>query len=457
MRRWELLLLGLFILGRLYVFWLRKGESFGYDWGSHVDMLHKFTWTVPDTAIRGSFYGYHPPLGFLLARSVMLLLGTSEIVSVQIVSMIASFVGFFFLRATLQRIGALQHAAGVAFLYIACSIPLQIQIAMSINLDVLLLALSAVALYFSVGLLWENHAFHAHTGAQWHLPLVHHLDHTHRRDRLFERFIFAFGLLATIGVAPFIKFSGVLLFAIPAFVALARPPSVGWLRTAVLGAMTTCLALSMAFPYYYIRYYSNEGTFFPSNTAFLNQGGHEQAVAARDADTARWALQLFLPTPVHASRGFTEKDYTVVRLSDTWRDFWVRDGYVGPTTETAKRIGIFYLANIPWLLAIGVITFARRMRKREPWMRLGWVLLAYGLLQLTALINYIYQNPMAGWGPSKALYITPVMWAIAFLLVCAFHDRRLIPKHLRLPIRTHTLWGLSTALFVVINHFVPVY
>jgi len=450
-------LLLLFLGGRISLFIRRMGEVVGFDPGAQIEMVQKLTWAVPTTPIRESFYGYHPPLGFLMARTIHLL-GPSPEVSVQIVSFTASLLAFFMMRSILKWLRLLYRPSGMAFLYFSASMPIQISLSTSVNLDILLLALSTVTLAGSVRLLWPSIAFRdTHLSAE-PLPLTFGKKDANTRHRRHDALLAACTIVGAIAGALMIKFSGLLLIAIPPLVLFAAPRTRGWFCRGSLAAVACTAALSLAFPYYYHRYYIPEGKFFPLNTEWEAKEGVERSIVKRDEDTLRFYIELFKPTKVYAEQGPTHSDADVNRLSDAWRDLWIRDSWTGDTHPAALKVGLVYSRGVPWLMAMGVIFFLRRVRRRTLWIRLGWVLLAYSLVQLTALIQYIYRIPYAGYGPSKGIYILPTVWGVSYLVVQSFQDPRLLPRMLRPHI--HLLQHAclcAIAAFVVVNHAIPAY
>lgn len=457
-RRTERLFLATFLIGRLYVFCERLGTVIGFDSGAQIEMVTKLSWSMPDTPIRESFYGYHPPLGFLVPRLLHVGLGFTPEISIQIVSMMASLAAFFFLRATLRYMHVLHRPSGIAFLYITSSIPIQVSVSTSVNLDVIILAFGASILYASVRMLWPVTLFDDANHPQRSLPLRFSWGDTAECERRINGMVAAFAAATALVCALLTKFSGVLLFAVPSLLAWSQPYARGWWKRCFTGAAVCSVALAIAFPYYYGRYYVPEGKFFPLNAEWTAAADVERAIAQRDADLATFFIDLVSPTTVHASVGPTQTDYDVNRLSDAWRDLWIRNQWTGPTSDAALDLGLLYMVVIPWLMGLGAAIFLRRMRRRTAWTRLGWVLLGFSMLQIAALVQYIYRIPHAGYGPAKGLYILPTVWGIGYLVVTAFREHRLLPKMLRsrIPMIPYALLAAAW-MFVAVNHAIPAY
>ena len=273
----------------------RYGTVIGYDSGAHIEMVQRLTWAMPDTPIRETFYGYHPPLGFLVPR-LLHLIGFTPEHSIQIVSFAASLTAFFLLRATLKHLHLLSKPSGIAFLYIASSIPIQLSIATSVNLDVIVVAFAAATLYGAVRFLWPHAAF-SDAHPQYILPLRFHHSDPHQKNNYYDTTLAVLCSVTAIACAALTKFSGVLLLALLPLVALAQPFHRKWFQRCALGATACAMAMAFAFPYYYARYYIPEGKFFPLNTEWTVKEETERAIAKRDEDRTQFFKDLFICIP----------------------------------------------------------------------------------------------------------------------------------------------------------------
>lgn len=420
-------------------------------------MVQRLTWAVPDTPIRETFYGYHPPLGFLVTR-LLYLIGFTPEHSIQIVSFAASLAAFFLLRAVLKHLHLLSKPSGIAFLYIASSIPIQLSIATSVNLDVIIMAFAAATLYGAVRFLWPHEAF-SDAHPQYVLALrFHHRDPLQKNHR-HETVLAVLGSVAAITCATLTKFSGVLLLGLLPLVALAQPFHRKWFGRCALGATACAMAVAFVFPYYYARYYIPEGKFFPLNTEWAAKEETERAIAKRDEDRTQFFKDLFQLHPAYAATDPEYSDGETNRLWDAWRDFWIRNTRTGQVKSAAAfDFGLLYMHIALWLLPGGLVVFLQRARRKTAWIRLGWVIVGFALIQVAALVQYIYRIPYAGYGPAKGLYILPFVWAIAYLIVTAFQDQRIVPKALRGSVpKLKVVLMTAVWMFVVINHTIPVY
>lgn len=428
----EFAFLALFLFERILLFLDRLGTELGWDTGAHLEMISLYAWSDLSVGIHESFYSYHPPLGFLFARTLHLT-GLSPLMSVQILSFIASLVAFFFLRATLKQFDLLSSPIAMAFLYVTSSIPLQIYLLTSVNLDVLILALASVVLYCSIRIFWKHQK-------SWELSL---------------------GLLTALAVALLTKFSGWILLSIPLLCALTKPRGLldegvsmfrhlrHPLRTATLTLFSVTI---LTFPYYHHRYFASTGTFFPSNTDTWI-GEHREK---RDEAPFTFIKNVLFAPKAHAEGTALEAfRFEGLRLYDIWNSFWARSTDFADQSETSRTISRLYLTTTPFLAIIGlVLALCTARRRPSAWNRLSIVLLSFTLIQFLALLWYIYQNPYGDWIPAKAAYIAPAMLGIGFLLAQPFAPfTSFTPKRTLLQTALFAL----IALFIVINHSIPVY
>ena len=428
----ELILLLLLLLSRTLLFLDRVGTEIGWDTGAHLEMVSRYTWHDLSIGVRENFYSYHPPLGFLLAHTIHLL-GLNPLVSVQLLSFIASLTAFFFLRATLKQLHLLLEPIAIAFLYIASSIPLQIYLATSVNLDVLILGLASIVLYCSIRIFWKHQK-------NWELHL---------------------GLLTALAVALLTKFSGWTLLSIPVLCAIMKPRGLldeglsilhhlcHPLRTAILTLLSVTL---LTFPYYNHRYYANVGTFFPSNTDTWI-GPHQKE---RDKAPLTFIKNILFAPEAHAEGTPLEKfSFDGLRLFDVWNSFWARSTNFAEQSETSRMVSEFYRTFTPFLIIMGLAMTLYTVRRRSPlWNRLGIVILSFTLIQLLALLWYIYQNPYGDWIPAKAAYIASATMGIGFLLAYPSSPfTSFTPKRTSLQIALLAI----VAVFIIVNHSIPVY
>jgi hypothetical protein len=393
-------------------------------------MLHLLSWTDGALGARESFYAYHPPLGFLFGK-LLLLVGLSDVWSATVVSSLASLGATLALRAALQHAGLLHRPIAIAFLYLSASLPVQVFLASSVNLDVLQLLWASVTILLSMQLWWNG------------------------RPAVSQRWRLSAWLTLTLAAALLTKTSGTLLLIIPVTVALLAPAQRFAWRPALAGlsvAVVSCLLVS---PYYLQRYYAPEGRIFVSNTDFIIGDTMEEARNnLRTRGTLAFIGDLLGPSPAHATSGWVERDRTNLRLSDTWRDVWLQEGILGPLPPLALWLGQTYLVGGWWLLVVGGALLLRQLNPQDPWHRFGGVLCVIGAVQMAGFVTYLYDQPFAEWGPTKAIYIAPALLTLTYLLSGLWLTTG--ARH-RLGIAWQAALAFVVPVFLSVNHLLPLY
>lgn len=433
-----------FVLSRLWDFWWQARDARSWDPHAHLEMVTRLGWTHPFPAsLYETFYSYHPPFGFLLARTAHLA-GLTPLMSIKLVSAAASLAAFFFLRATLRRLRLLERPEGIAFLYITASLPLQIFLSTSLNLDVIILAFASASLYFSVRLFASSKP---PALSRTTLPLVAALACTH--------------LLALLT-----KFNGVLLLALPFLVAACfqfknlRCSMPELRRVFACAAVAAAAAVALALPYYHLRYYRETGNYLPGNGTHFDRERQERGrkILQRDG-SIRYTKRLFEASPPQRVQP-NFSDLRANRLHDTWSQLWMRNLYLTLPGRPMSRVSIFYLAVMPYAVSLGFLLFLLQCGSaaRSPWRPLGCVFLLFAAVQVGGLILYLFQNPCTECYGTKAIYIAPALWAVGFLLMQPFLFRTFLPKRLQ----KSSPWVewvllLPVVLLLLINHFGPVY
>ncbi len=419
----ELFLLALFLASRVVYLWLTLGHEAGYDTGAHMEMVQHLTWLNPSTPLNQYFYSYHPPLGFLFAHTLTWF-GLSPLLAIQLLNFAASIAAFFLVRATLQATGLLDQAAPVFFLYLWSSLPIQLFLTSSINLDILIQALACATLYFSVRLFWGGEA--------------------ERQNRAW----LAFGIVAAISTALLTKFSGLLLITIPPLVAFSLQKNV--VRLTGMAVTVSLVGLAVAAPYYITRYYEPAGRLFPTNLEIFSPPEIERARAQRDAAGMEFFAALVQPSPFRGSAEII-RDRDTMRLADAWQDVWLKEKNLGPMNARAQALGTLEKGLAGFLLIGGLFWLLWHFRASEPWHRLGAVWLAFAALQLSAFVFYLYSQPVAGWAPTKGIYLA------CSLPIVAYGIARLVPEagqgRWRELIQTSVL--TLVALLIVLHHLLP--
>ena len=441
-KRWILVeygFLGGFLGSRVWVLFRSWNYVQGFDAWPHFDEIVGRPWLSISDGIRDRFLSYHPPLGFLLQKAVHAL-GFSPAVSAQLTSWAAALLTFFLLRLILKRLSVLHTPIGIAFLYLASSIPLQIFLSTSAGLDIFILTTTAATLCISIFLWWS--------------PMVSG----------WRRMLLLAALSITLAIALLTKFNGVILISIPIFVALMANEKK--IRSASSAFVLVCIALALVSPYYLLRNYAQEGTLFPNNVHWLQEGHHAEAIKARDADTWKFFRHLLSPSldgffpRMDRAWEFRHHDVSSPRLADTWKGFWIANRNPLWQSRPSILMSVRYLQAAVYLVMIGFFVFIWRIFRSisEQWTRLGVILFAYSSLSLVALISYVYNGPYAGYYPTKSVYVASLIWMIAYVIIeaCRFLSvpfRKWVPLQRIATVIAFILLGL----FVFINHMLPVY
>lgn len=431
----ERLFLCSFLALRAMELYLQWGREVGFDLKSHIEYMRQIDWSNPLIPPLATGYSYHPPLGFLLPE-LLYPLGLSEIGAIHAVSAAFGIVAFVALRATLSRIGLLRTAGGVAFLYFTSSLPIVVFLARSVSIDSHILAYAAVTLYLSIRIF-----------ATTETRLV--------------RFLLQCVCGIVLALAMMTKASGLLLFALPLLVIaveafhatprLRRAEWKHWLAgLAVIGAVSSAYFL----PYYIVRYYEQKGTVIfldgmPSDYVMQNHARTE-----RDKNRVGFVTAMFLPTSAH-QMSLNVRDRATPRLSDTWKDVWVKDEWLGKSAPAQRAVGTFYWTIAPLFLLFGAAAFARTVRRADAWSKLGVLLGGFAAIQLLALIAFVYRMPWGGAVPSKAVYIAPAGWFLGYLVASICLWETALVKGFRAGALRYCV--LATAVFMTINHLLPVY
>ncbi len=387
------------------------GEVTGYDAQSHLEMVRVYGWHNLLPELRGHFHAYHPPLGFWIAKAFAAA-GLHAVHAIQLTSWLASLAGFLLLRGSLKRLEILRHPLGILLLYLCYSASVAIVLSRALSLDGIVWALASAALYCSVSLVLAKR----------------------------RRGAWAAALACVLFAGLMTKFSGLLTLALPLLVIHALTP--GDKRGWTLCLCSVGVALAAAFPYYYARYYTAEGTLLPSNETWELPERLEEARRERDRDRAEFFLEMLTfehGRDLLTASGALQK---APSLYETWHQLWAADGVGMKPRRILLRYGLHLLA----LGCLAALFAAADVRKR--WHRLGNIFLPFAAVQCAALIAYIYAYPASQYHPEKFAYVMPVLWALsyAYASLCApafWRGWRTAPPLL-------CVW-----LFMVVSHLLP--
>ncbi len=439
----EYFFLILVLLSHLWLFFAHWGDAVGWDTDVHLQMLSDWPWSAHMWNIESQFYAYHPPLAFLLAR-VLLILGLDPVVSVQVVSAAASIIGFLFLRASLSALNILRTWRGLFFLIITSSLPLQVYLARSINMDVLIYAEACAALFFSIRVFFCDEI-------------------TLSRNSVTTPFSLCLVLSLVLGL--FTKYSGLLLLSIPLLVSIVHQCRCASILPrknfrGVFHASCLCaIALAIAFPYYFERYEQKTGQFFPTNQDLDIYDKHMtlEERAVRDRDRITFLQQFFWGTSSDAVR-MQDRDQKVLRILNTWKDVWSANKYNIEQSPLSLLLSRIYARLSLLFLGLGSISFLLQFRRWTSWDQLGVILLLFSLIEILSLLIYSYQYPHPIGIPNKGMYIAPALLGCGYLMTaCIQPVEDMLVRHLFFA-RLCAYFGLlALASFLLLNALIPVY
>lgn len=395
--RWERILCLLTILAKCFAFWKQKSLMIGFDIGDHLFRLSDFQWWTPDPALRAMYYAYHPPLGFILPN----LLGfwtDDAVLRVQFFNTLSAIGALLFLRAALHRLGLLHTWSGIAFLYLWAGLPMVVHTGFSLNLDLPLLAGGAALLFFSIG-------FAKETCSTFSLP----------------RITYACAIAFSISTLLLIKFNGLIACSLPLLVHLAIH---GWRRLPVglfKTSLPVILGIALVLPYYWQRYYQPEKVFFPRNNLLFYPEESAAARAERDENPIKFWQTFVTPSILQPARPVDLRDRSHIRLSDVWRDFFIRERDLyfpepppSPQLTALTMVGRFYRALFAIAVIAGLLLWLRNVRNQKA-DTLNAIFCPLAIFHLLALMLYCYLEGSTRWYPNKGIYILPVSWTIASL------------------------------------------
>lgn len=421
-------LLAAYLLARLGLFVETFGQARGWDIPAHMELLADWPWSERFFDVRSAFYGYHPPLAFLLPRFLMTL-GFSDVSSVQIVAAFATLASFFYIRWLLQHLGLLTKSIGLAFLYITFSLPFLVYLSYAVTMDVLILLAACGTLLHG----WKF--IDAKT------------DQQRRVHALLCVFWLTFGL--------YTKYNGALLLPLPLLTAVFSRHR-KWRRHFAEAACISAIAVALAFPWYYGRTYLQEGRLFISNMDMeeYDKRALDAERAHRDQNPEAFWNAYFGSLPPEA-QGVDKRDQGALRILNTWKDFWASSHVPHTPFSLFLSTAYMYLGGI--LVVIGSIHFACTVRKKTPWDQWGIVLAVLFLMHFIALLTYSWQYPHAVGFVNKGVYVAPAILALGYFSV---RPLMLIPEKGKVK-SWHAHWRMFffplLGLFVLMNHLLPVH
>lgn len=434
-RKLERTLCAAIVLLKSYVLYATWGKVQGFDAGAWLEMFRVTRWFAPLPAPRALLASYHPPLSYLLARLIYVVI-PNEIEASQVLSSLALLAAFFGLRSALRQIGCLESLAGLWLLYGGFSLPLYVWLAIETCYDGLVLAWFMLALALSVSLFWRQTP-----GEFWKKP------------RVVAQLLM---LVLTLVAGLYTKFNGLLAFALPFTIIVVRRGLKAFLREVYLPAAVTLLALASVVPFYYSRYYATEHQWMPAAMEWQKSGELTIARAKRDAAPLEFlARMLRLPAESIAEAKRPVMDSFVHSI---WFHTWKRDKWLGEQPALSLALSNFYERFFAYLALTGsLIFFVRPSLSPKQWRQLGWLLLCVTFMFSVAALAFAWKYPIWGWRVFKAKYMAAGALWVAY---AAWMPIGMLRSMIGRPGAGRMFeWGVCFALFafIIANHALPVY
>ncbi len=425
-------------IGLLYIRW---GVIQGFDAGAYLEVFAHIHFFQSLPGVREFFYSYHPPLTHLLQRIIFSLYPNREISS-QILSFLAVTGGIIFFRAALKYCGILWSIPGICLLYIAGSLPVYIFLATASSHDPLVFFWSMFTFAMSVRLFWDVSAPRKNM----------ELERTNWKEA-FYAILLLFGIICGL----LTKFTGLLNVAIPFIIIAVRQPRKKILKKG-LSALLLCLsALVLVWPFYYQRYFTSEGKYFPTPMEWIMTGTLKARWAERDADPVGFTLRM-LRWPGKPFFGMGTPVVQDSYLHSFWMHLWKRDAWLGPQTQFSSLLSDVYIGFFFVLFVTGTfLFFTLHSRRPKIWNHLGWVLLCIGLLFHGVMVTYAYMYPVWEWRVFKANFIAfSLLWIPYCSAIVLYH---VLDAARSAQLRSVLGWValFAVAEFMVFNHLLPVY
>lgn len=418
-------MIGLIVL-KLALLPARWDQPVGYDVWDFLPRVVKAAAGDYDPPLKSSYWAYHPPLGFAMSGWIMRT-GRTDLSSVQIVATLAACVFVVALRGALAAARLHRKPAGFCMLALAASTPLFVHSGTTVNIDIVACAFGTVALWASARLWW------AEGRIRWPWALL---------------------LVAALVAGLMTKFSALLWFGVPPFVAFVAADEMKVRVRRASAAIGLCAVAALCvLPYYYTRYYRETGAFFPSANDWWIPGDLAAAKQVRDSDVPRFLKEFFGPSEAAATHGLNVRDLEYMHLGEAWRDFWVQPEFLAPVSISGVAAGAVYWSLAPLLIALGALQW--RPRSRELWHRLGWVVLCFAAVEWGALASYAWTQPLAPFSPTKGIYIMPALLLPAYFIANLANTSH--PRMLALGKVFRNLAVPAAIAIALLNHLLPVY
>lgn len=424
------------VLLKLNVLRIGWGHQVGFDSAAWLEVFGLTHWFEPLLPPRAAFNSYHPPLAFLLTRLVYGF-HPHAVEACQIVSTLSFIGGFLALRSALRHIGWLWSVPGVCFLYGGLSLPVYVWLARETGCaDSLSFFWFSAALALAVRLFWQPvpRAFWREPGTTVRTTLL--------------------GLVLAAGMLT--KYTGIVAFGVPFLVLVVRRGPRAVLRESASPIAAAIAAVIVAAPLFWSHGWVPERQLMPEGVEWQVADELKKLRAERDAEGLAFAARMLRYPQVPLLAG--DVPDTTSFPGSIWFQTWKKDAAVGRQSPLSTAVSNVYLCAFALLLFGGTALFLlRRRRISDGWWHLGCILLVILVVFSLAALAHAWQLPTFGWRPFKSKYMAAgLLW---FSYAAALTATGAPSGEVRSPWRRRRdgLVLLALALFVFINHLLPVY
>ena len=434
-RRLEIWLAASLVVLRGFVLWRTWGRAQGFDAPHWLAVMHATHWFEPLPLPRALIASYHPPLSYLLGRSIYDIFHR-DVEASQLLSTLSIVGAFFALRSALRYIGYLGTLPGLILLYGGFSIPLIVWLGIETGYDALVFFWFMLAFAQSTRLFWNPPP-----DKWWTSP----------------RYSFGAALLGlTLAAGMLTKFNSLIAMAVPFLFVFVRHGIKSWRRD--IGPPLFALSVSVAViaPLYHHRYVNAAGHREPAAMDWQRPIDLAVARAARDTAPLRFIVNM-LRVP---DRSMLDSQYPVVDsfFNSIWLHTWKRDGCLGLQRPPSIQVSNLYIVAFPLPLLAGTAWFLLRRRHiADAWRHVGWVLLAIAAIFCASALTFAWGYPLWDWRVFKGKYLTPALLWIAYSVGVCFADDRGCSMRPALRAWVARLALSLLLVFAVINHVMPVY
>jgi|GEM_PF-2400310 hypothetical protein len=421
-----------FLLLKIYLLYAKFGQVIGFDANPYIRVFKQTFWFKEFPPIRGYVYAYHPPLAPLMQRLISNV-GLDHIDSAQILSFLCVIGSFFAFRAILKRIGILYKFYGVAFLYLAFSLPVFIFMTYEIGNDAPVFLFTIITLYLSVFLFWDKKK---------------------KSEERIRKLVMIF-LVLVIAASMLVKYTGFLNIFIPLFVVLVRIESKHIFRKLIIIFLVMVVSISLVAPFYYYRNYKSQGKFFPINADWIMEGrGIAEEIAKRRQERPFSIVRNMMRVPNQSF--YLNEPVRDSFFHSIWFQTWKMDKRVEEQGKISSIFSNIYLTIFFGLVLLGTVSFGLFFGGRDPtWNSLGGLLICISLLFAFGMMFYGFKYPLWNWIIFKSKYMAPSIIWIAYATVTFLMDIDHIFPKLKKYIKTPTI--IFVLLFMIVNHVLPVY